>query len=173
MRVCATVGSILPGYRISKQYVKSEEPIFAAVSFLPSNVSWSRRPAVLSTECRWWWPGTAPLLTHRPTEPPHLQQRFFPPLCGEAVSVTVRLCRRALTWPVDVSDCSLYGQARSRTGRSFTAVTSPRERLAAARSSRKQEGAMAKEATSSRLQSKGAKEGKQWRVDFWNSAEIV
>lgn len=55
-RVCATAGSILPGYRMSKQYVKSEEPIFDAVPFLPSNVSWSRRAAALSTECRrWWW----------------------------------------------------------------------------------------------------------------------
>lgn len=60
MRVCATAGSILPGYRMSKHYVQSEEPIFAAVPFLPSNVSWSRRAAALSTECRrrrrrWWW----------------------------------------------------------------------------------------------------------------------
>lgn len=166
MRVCATAGSILPGYRMSKHYVQSEEPIFAAVPFLPSNVSWSRRAAALSTECRrrwwWWWPGAALRLTHpptdRPTDRPHLQQRFFL-LCGEAASVTVRLGRRQLMWPVDVSDCSLYGQTPSRTGRSFTAVTSPRERLAAARSSRKQAGGRAQEAAPSRRQSKGGKGG--------------
>lgn len=96
--------------------------------------------------------------TDRPTDRPHLQQRGFL-LCGEAASVTVRLGCRQLMWPVDVSDCSLYGQTPSRTGRSFTAVTSPRERLAAARSSRKQVGGRAQEAAPSRLQSKGAKGG--------------
>lgn len=96
--------------------------------------------------------------TDRPTDRPHLQQRVFL-LCGEAASVTVRLGRRQLMWPVDVSDCSLYGQTPSRTGRSFTAVTSPRERLAAARSSRKQAGGRAQEVAPSRLQSKGGKGG--------------
>lgn len=98
--------------------------------------------------------------SHPPTDRPHLQQRVFL-LCGEAASVTVRLGRRQLMWPVDVSDCSLYGQTPSRTGRSFTAVTSPRERLAAARSSRKQAGGRPQEAAPSRLQSKGGKGGKQ------------
>lgn len=35
MRVCATAGSTLPGYRMSKHYVESETPIFAAVPCLP------------------------------------------------------------------------------------------------------------------------------------------
>lgn len=142
--------------RMSKHYVQVEGPIFWAAAFLPSNVSRSRAPAAVSTECQraaavtrrgsashpspsptsqallWDWVLESPRWLLRPVRASSSSSSFFFLLPHQHQNRvrSQRVWLSALTWPVDVSDCSLYGQTPS-TGRSFTAVTSLRGWLAA------------------------------------------